>query len=378
MSAVIERLYSRRVEIERAILRRVREVVADSPQLEDPEYVFGLRAAIVSIVEYALVGVERGEEWSGPIPSAAIAQARRAARVRIRLDTILRRYVAGYALVWDFVMEEAARDRLLGHADSLRRVQMRHASLLDRLIVAVTDEYTHEVEQAGRSPERRRAELVLGLLAGQHVDPAELGYELDAWHLGVIATGEDARNAVGALAVALDRELLAVSRGDATVWGWLGGRRRLAGTDVERLSPATWPAKVSFAIGESGRGVDGWLLTHRQAQAALRVVLRRPQKLTRYVDVALLAATLNDEILARSLLDIYLMPLGDRSSDLRTTLHAYFAAGRRISIAARSLGVVRQTVENRLRTAEQVIGRPLRTCLPDLEVALRLDELSEP
>jgi PucR C-terminal helix-turn-helix domain/GGDEF-like domain len=378
VSAVIARVYSRRVEIERAILRRVREIVSDSPHLEDPEYVFGLRTAIVSIVEYALMGVERGEEWSGPIPSAAIAQARRAARGRTRLDTVLRRYIAGYALVWDFVMEEAARGPL-GHGDSLRRVQMKHASLLDRLIVAITDEYTREVERAGRSPERRRADLVLDLLAGRHVDSAELGYELDAaWHLGVIATGKGAKGAVRALAAALDRELLAVSRGEETVWGWLGGRRRLVGSDIERLSSATWPAEVSFAIGESGRGVDGWLLTHRQAQAALRVVLRRPQTLTRYVDVALLAATLNDEILARSLLEIYLSPLGRRRSDLRATLHAYFAADRSLSGAARSLGVVRQTVDNRLHTAEQAIGRPLQACLPDLEVALRLDELGEP
>jgi len=107
-------------------------------------------------------------------------------------------------------------------------------------------------------------------------------------------------------------------------------------------------------------------------------VLRKPQKLTRYADVALLAATLNDETLARSLLEIYLSPLGDRGSELRATLHEYFAAGRRTSQAATSLGVVRQTVENRLRTTEQVIGRPLRTCLPDLEVALSLDELNEP
>lgn len=378
MSAVIARLYPRRAEIEQAILRRVREVVSESPDLEDPEYVFGLRAAIVSIVEYALIGVEQGEEWSRPIPTAAIAQARRAARIRTRLDTVLRRYIAGYALVWDFVMEEAASGYLPGNGDSLRRAQMRHASLLDRLIVAVTDEYTREVERAGRSPERRREELVLGLLAGRRVDSAELGYELEAWHLGVIVTGKGAKGAVRALATALDRDLLAVSRSDETVWGWLGGSRRLSSSDIERLSSATWPAEVSLAIGEPGRGVEGWLLTHRQAQAALTVVFRRPQKLTRYLDVALLAATLNDETLATSLLEFYLSPLGNRNSELRTTLRTYFAVGRRTSIAARSLGVVRQTVENRLRTAEQVIGRPLRACLPDLEVALSLDELNEP
>jgi len=376
-SAVIVRLYSRRAELERAILSRVREIVPDRSHLEDAEYAVGLRAAIGSIVEYALVGAGQGEEWSGPIPSAAIAQAQLAARIGISLDTVLRRYIAGYALVCDFVMEEAARGGLLGQGDSLRRVQMRHASLLDRLIVAVNDQYSREVERAGRSPERRRVELVLRLLAGGHADSAELGYELDAWHLGVIATGKNARGAVRGLASALDRELLPVSRGEDTVWGWLGGRRRL-GSDIERLLPATWPADVSLAMGEPGRGVKGWRLTHGQAKAALRVVLRRPQSLTRYVDVALLAAALDDEILARSLLEIYLSPLGDRGSALRATLHAYFAASRSTSSAAKSLGVVRQTVENRLHAAEQVIGRPLHACLSDIEVALCLDELNKP
>jgi hypothetical protein len=32
-------------------------------------------------------------------------------------------------------------------------------------------------------------------------------------------------------------------------------------------------------------------------------------------------------------------------------------------------------VESRLRTAEQLLGQPLRTCLPELDVALALEEL---
>jgi len=378
MSSVVAQLYSRRTELERAILGRVRVIARDPLQSEDSEYVFGLRAAIASIVEYALMGLKQGEEWSGPVPSAAIAQAQRAARTGIGLGTVLRRYIAGYALVWDFVMEEAARGGLLGHENSLRGVQMLHASLLDHLIVAVTDEYSREVERAGRSPERRRAELALRFLAGQHADLAELGYEFDAWHIGVIATGKKGASAVKDLATKLDRELLLVPRAEGTVWAWLGGRRRLAGSDIERLLPPTWPSEVSLAIGEPGKGVDGWRLTHGQAQAALRVALRRPQVLTRYVDVALVAAALDDEVLARSLLEIYLAPVGGDGSDLRTTLHAYFAADRSASSAARSLGVVRQTVENRLHAAERAIGRPLHTCLSDLDVALRLDGLGEP
>jgi hypothetical protein len=41
------------------------------------------------------------------------------------------------------------------------------------------------------------------------------------------------------------------------------------------------------------------------------------------------------------------------------------------------LGVVRNTVESRLREIEERLGRPLHTCSAQLEVALRLDALSD-
>jgi hypothetical protein len=61
---------------------------------------------------------------------------------------------------------------------------------------------------------------------------------------------------------------------------------------------------------------------------------------------------------------------------LRRTLHAYFAAERNASSAAAALGVARKTIASRLSTIETRLGYPLRTCPPELEVALRLDELT--
>jgi hypothetical protein len=40
------------------------------------------------------------------------------------------------------------------------------------------------------------------------------------------------------------------------------------------------------------------------------------------------------------------------------------------------LGVVRKTVESRLRAVEQRLGRTLHPCPAELEVALALDELA--
>jgi sugar diacid utilization regulator len=167
-----------------------------------------------------------------------------------------------------------------------------------------------------------------------------------------------------------------VSRGEETVWGWLGGKRRLAVADIERLLQTG--AGVSLAVGEPGKGVDGWRRTHRQAQAALLVALRSRKRLTRYSDVALLAAALRDDVLARWLIETFLSPLDsqrDRGAALRETLRCYFAAGRNVSKVAVELGVKRQTVEQRRQTVEQVLGRELPTCLAEMEAALRLEEL---
>ena len=61
--------------------------------------------------------------------------------------------------------------------------------------------------------------------------------------------------------------------------------------------PTTSRGDVSVAVGEPRSGLDGWRLTHREAQAAQEVMLRKPQRLTRARDVILLAAVLRDEAL---------------------------------------------------------------------------------
>jgi DNA-binding PucR family transcriptional regulator len=124
--------------------------------------------------------------------------------------------------------------------------------------------------------------------------------------------------------------------------------------------------------------MEGWRLTHQQAQAARVVALRRPQGVTRYTDVALLASALRDQNLTGALIDAYITPLAnarDGGKGLYETLRAYIAAERNISSAAAALGVARNTVDNRLRTIEDRLGRTLHPCPAELEVALQLQEL---
>jgi hypothetical protein len=372
-----QRLRARRLMIEAAIVAQVRRAAPNPSGIEeDPEYIAGTRAAVIAIVDYALTGIEQGEEWSGPIPSSAIAQAHRAARDGVSLATVLRRYALGDRVLGEFVMDEVESlpPRTLRH---IFRVQ---GSLLDRLMAAMATEYTQETERVQRSTEQRRAHRVRKLLAGEPVSTVDMDYELDGWHLGVIATGAKAEETVRGLAAKLGRQPLLVSRGEETLWAWLGGRQRLAVADVARLLTAKVCSDVCLTIGEPGKGLHGFRVTHQQAQAAQVIALRRPQLLTQFGDVALLALALRDEALSRSMVELYLTPLDDMrkgSPALRTTLRAYFATERNISSAAARLGVARQTVENHIGMIEVRLGRRLPTCMAELETALCLEELND-
>lgn len=386
---VVRRLRARRQEIEDAILAGVREAVPEPGGAAGAEYLEGLRAAVAAAVGFGLAGLERGVEDPGRIPPEAIAQAQLAARSGVSLEAVLRRYIVGHALLWDYVMQEADRVQRSGRASGLREMSRAQAAILDQLVIAVTREHIAELQRATRSREHRLLERVRILLAGEHSDAGaapeapggELDYDLVGEHLGVIALGAGGEAATRELAERLGRRLLCVTPERGVVWAWLGGREALPAADLERACAAQTVVDASLVLGEPAGGVGGWRRTHRQAQAALLVARRRPQRLTRYADIALLAAALGDEVLARSLSDLYLVPLADARGGapaLHETLRAYFTAEHNVSSAASALGVARSTVESRLRTIEERLGRPLHTCPAELEVALRLAALGPP
>jgi hypothetical protein len=250
---------------------------------------------------------------------------------------------------------------------------------LERLIAQIAHEYRLEQGLTERAPERQRAELVQRLLAGAPVDVEELGYELDAWHLCASATGADAERAVRGVAVALRRELLTVEHDVGELWAWLGGQRRLTVAEVERVLSAQGLVGVSLSVGEAARGVEGWRLTYREAEAAQLVARHRPpNRLTRYQDVALEAAALQDETLARSLVEKYLSPLedGDGGGAVRRgMLRAFFDAEHNLSSAAAGLKVDRSTVRRWREEIEQRLGCRLHERRAEIELALRLEQL---
>jgi DNA-binding PucR family transcriptional regulator len=92
----------------------------------------------------------------------------------------------------------------------------------------------------------------------------------------------------------------------------------------------------------------------------------------------LLASTLQDDLLAASLDQLYLAPLRaerDGGEAAKETLRAYFAASGNASSAASALGVNRRTVAARIASIEEKIGRTVDSVSAEIETALRLDEI---
>jgi hypothetical protein len=329
-------------------------------------------------IDYALASIEAGGREPLPIPTPLLAQARAAARNGVSLDTVLRRYSAGYTLLGDRVFDAVQAGSILSSSE-LQDVLRVTTATLDRLLEAISREYTKQAEVPARTASHRRLRLVEMLLDGEPVNPTELSYDLGAWHLAAIAHGPGADETLRDLGTVLDRRVLLIHPGDGVVWAWLGGNRKVSPDQALRALEQRGTGDASLALGEAAQGVGGWRRSHWQGRAAMTVLRRRSEAYVRYADVALLAAGLRDDLLADALHGIYLTPLDEEQDGgevLRRTLRAYFAAGRNITSAASALGVTRQTVSGRLRTFESRVGRLLDDCALDADLAIRLHDIT--
>lgn len=372
------RLRARFPEMEAGLANLVEN--SDPRDAADPlyrDYLDSLRANRPAVLEYAVQVIEGGERRAPEVPAAVFTAARLAARAGVPLDAVLRRYSAGHAFAGDIIVEEAERAEV--SSSDLRRFLHRQATIFDRLHEAVSEEYVREAKSRPATSAEWRREYIKELLAGrQPSGEVELGYDLDGHHIGLMAQGEGAAEAMRELAKRLGRRLLADRREEGLTWAcWLGGRRALGVEEALRvLDEDDVPSSsVVVTLGEPGEGISGWRLSHRQARATLPIAERRGRSPLRYADVAVEASILRDDLGTTSLRQLYLEPLEgmrDGGRAARETLRAYFATERNSSSTAAALGVDRRTVTNRIRAVEELFGRPLQDFATDLEVALRL------
>ncbi|MBS1878462.1 MAG: helix-turn-helix domain-containing protein [Actinobacteria bacterium] len=261
----------------------------------------------------------------------------------------------------------------------------------------LTDVYLSEREQWVRGAAALRAAEVRALLAGTAADSAavslRLGYELDRFHVGYVVWSEGAGERpgdAGALFAAMERaaEAIAESLGAGPpltvaegrhLACWAGRRER---PELARLRlPAGAGRGLSVAAGTPAHGVEGFVLSHREALVARRVAQLRGDAAgarAAYPDLALEALLVEDPEAARRFAARELGPLAapdDATVRLASTLAIFLDESASFVRAARRLGVHANTVAYRVRRAESLLGHPLGERQLELRVALRLARL---
>jgi hypothetical protein len=261
----------------------------------------------------------------------------------------------------------------------------------------LTDVYVAEHERWARGAAAVRAAEVRALLGGAPVDdPAavslRLGYDLDRVHVGFVVwstEGDERPGEAGGLFAAMERAAAAVARSLGAgppltvVEGrhlacWVGMRRE---PDLSRLRLPARARGLAVAAGTPAPGVEGFLLSHREALMARRVAELRGDgegTVAAYPDLALDSLLAEDTEAARRFAARELGPLAaadDATARLASTVAIFLEEGASFVRAGRRLGIHANTVAYRVRRAETLLGRPLTERQLELRVALRLARL---
>jgi hypothetical protein len=377
-AVVVARLRSRPADVAEAVHASIRAYMPGLAVNHDAEYQAGRAAAVMAIVEYSLDAIERGGEW-GPIPHALAAQVHRAARIGVRPGMLVRRYLAGHRRFMNLIAEEAKESGYTDHEAVLEDLRGTYRSLLEHILTSIEHEYDRESATVARSPEQRRNKLVQRLLV-EDVDPVELkelDYEvLTSWHLGLIAPGIEGAEALRRLKIGQEGDLLSVPGQDGTVLAWLRGKTKLTVPEFKHMLSASGYPHAPLAVGEPGRGLEGWRQTHQEARVALLIVRQELQGLTRCADVLPVVGALQNEAIISMYEKTYILPLNTLrrgGQPARRAMLAYFKHGRNASTAGDAIKVTRRTIENHLKEVRKVLDAPLN--MTGLEIALRLEEL---
>ncbi len=373
----------------------LRAIVREIPQLEEDKPLLALLASSVEgNVETCLQIMQHRIDLSAvQAPAAAVEYARRLAQRGTPLTTLLRTYRLGHARFSDWLLKELARQ-----TDDARLISATTVSM-SRIVAAYVDQtseemvaaYTQEREHWLRNQNAARAARIRRLLSGDRdVRGAEaaLGYRLRQYHVGMVCWVDDAvgaadeltrlERAVGQVAVqaASAGDPVFLARDESSAWAWLplGIRDRF---DSAEASTANVSADIRFAFGDPAKGPGGFCLTYLQAMAAESVALaarsRSPRVVT-FTEVAPIAMMLGSEDLLRGWVRATLAGLAtddEHHARLRETLLVFLQSGSSYKSTAERLVLHKNTVQYRIRRAEESLGRAVGENRHDVELALQ-------
>ena len=328
-------------------------------------------------------------------PAAAEEYARRLAQRGAPIAALLRAYRIGSARFEDWCLQELGRrthDAAIVSAAGLEitRTTNAYINLVSEEIVSA---YEAEKENWLRNQSIARAARVRTLLRNEQPDVAAseavLGYRLRQHHVGVVTwvaegTGDgDALAALervtGEVAVeaGCDGRPMFVPQDEFGAWAWLPlGSRRDFVPPADPDTKAGGGRRVRFAFGEPGLGVAGFRRTHQQALSAQAVALAAGSaapSVTTFAEVAPLALMSGSVEMLRAWVIETLGPLAaddDHNARLRDTLRVFLQENGSYKSTAERLTLHKNTVQYRVRKAEESLSHPITQDRLRVELAL--------
>ncbi|PKV81880.1 PucR family transcriptional regulator [Nocardia fluminea] len=344
-----------------------------------------------SNLEAALSMVRHGiDVAAAEAPVTALEHARAMASRGHSVDVMLRFYRLGHEYFTE-KLSESLTDPAYDPAVALRtfiELEQFGFRYVDRISSLVAAEYVAELDRRQNRARAERAEVVGALLAGERVDIARaervLGHRLTGRQIGFVCWGDDRGVDLERIAGQVGRFLgaghsLVVADGPLAVWGWAAVtgkvRTSLMGMATEISSESR---SVHIAVGSSSPGAAGFRTSHLEALRTRRVIElsgRVAPSITQFSDVALVDAISRDLDGARAFVSAQLGALARndvKERGERDALLAVLDAQGSLATAARTLGIHRNTVLQRMRRAEERRGRPATVELAELHAALRV------
>lgn len=384
------------VEVEPAAQAVTADIVAESwPEQDDPAF----RVALFRSVEANLTTIFEilaGRQEGDIVPEPALEFAEVCAHLDISAAEVERCYRVGMASLWARWCDIAwtcASGSAIPFEELIKGPTLTIHAYVDHALEAVVARHEAVRAELTRTQRDRRRLLLAQVLDGS-IDsvPEELeealGYSLAGTHLALLVETDrmsPPEREMAALRRAADARGSIMLQHTPNSWVVLLGRsapfeaHHLA--RLRRMLTELTFAKV--AVGDPAPGLCGLRQTRDQAFEAARVQSAlgvAGGRVTWLRDVRLEALLLNDEARARTFLTAELGRLaggGEAGARLRETLLTWLDTGSHVSAAA-ILGVHENTVRNRIRAAEELLGAPLLGRRTELQVALRLERVLRP
>jgi hypothetical protein len=328
-------------------------------------------------------------------PTAAEEYARRLAQRGVPMAAMLRAYRIGSTRFEHWCVAELAdhtTDAAIVSAAGLSIAETT-ASYIDRVSEELVAAYEGEKENWLRNLSAARAARVRALLEGDPIDldvfEALVGYRLRQHHIGVVCWLSDPELGGRAL-IRLEQAIIEVAgqaecqgrpiflpQDESCAWAWLpvGARDTFALPTASRRVGRGNP-EIRFAFGAVGVGVAGFRQTHQQALGAHAVALAAgpsAQRVTSFAEVAPLALmTSSLELLQPWVADMLgsLADDDDHNGRLRETLRVFLQQNGSFKATAERLILHKNSVQYRVRKAEEALGRPLNDNRLQVELAL--------